>query len=61
MKDAILNGGQSLTTCMDGSCYAVVIHKIQSSYEIIQVNEFVCLCAGNKNSFDGLVDPIINS
>ena len=45
---------------MDGSCYAVVIHEPQSSYKIIQVNEFVCLCAGNKNSFNGLIDPIIN-
>ena len=45
---------------MDGSCYALVIHTTQSGYKIIQLNEFVCLCAGNKNSFDGMIDLINN-
>ena len=45
---------------MDGSGYTVDIYETQSSYKIIQVNEFVCLCEGNKNSFDGLIDPITN-
>ena len=39
------------------SIYAVVIQETQSSYKIIQVNELVCLCAGNKTSFDGLIEP----
>ena len=39
------------------SIYAVVIQETQSSYKIIQVNELVCLCACNKTSFDGLIEP----